>query len=163
LGVVGDVSITHPFTGKGRKQAWGQYQPRALDARHAAKTGKYYADHRRVGYLFVPLVATTYGRVSADSAILCHVLAHEAAVHFYTSRRWTIESDAGYTKSFLLCRSRFATRFKARVGRSVCAAAGYRGLISAAPTPPSVADAIRVSELDYGEDLPLGPFGARAA
>ncbi len=50
-----------------------------------------------------------------------------------------------------------------RIGRSVCAAAGVRGLIGAAPSLAPASAVVRVSELDYGEDLPLGPMGARAA
>ncbi len=66
--------------------------------------------------------------------------------------------DKGYTKSFLQCSSSLATSYKASLWSSICAlAAGSRGLISAAPTFPSVSDTICVSELDYGEDLPLGP------
>ncbi len=97
------------------------------------------------------------------TVILCHALAHKAAEALYNARRWPTETNDGYTKGFLQCRSRFAARYKARVGRGICTAAGSRGLIGAAPAPPSAADAVRVSELDYGEDLPLGPTGARAA
>ncbi len=31
--IVGDVSITHPFIGKGKKQQWGQHIPHALNDR----------------------------------------------------------------------------------------------------------------------------------
>ena len=160
---MGDVSITHPFTGKGRKQTWGQFRPGALAERHAEKTCKYYADHRREGYLFVPLVATTFGQVTADSVILCHILGHSTATEFFLARWWATVSDNGYSKGFLQCRSRFTTRYKTRIGHSVCAAAGARGLIGAAPSLAPESAVVCVSELDYWEDLPLGPMGARAA
>jgi hypothetical protein len=51
MGVLGIVYITHPFTGKGRKLTWGQYQPWALTDSHADKTSKYYTNHSWKGYL----------------------------------------------------------------------------------------------------------------
>ncbi len=61
----------------------------------------------------------------------------------------------GYTKGFLQCRSKSP--------RLASGAAGSRGVIGSALAFPSVSDAIRASNPDYGEKLPLGPMRARSA
>ncbi len=162
-GVVGDVTSTPPFIGKGKKQRWGQYLPRALGDRVNTKNGKYFTDHRRQDFLFLPLVASTYAQVNADSAILCHILGHKAAEEYYNLRGWTTSTAKGLVPGFLRYRSRLVLRYKARIARSVCFAAGARGLIGATPTPWIMDDAVRVTDIDYGEDLPHGPNRAPAA
>jgi hypothetical protein len=53
-------------------------------------------------------------------------------------------------------------RYKARVARGVCCSCWYAGsLWCHLPVFPE--GAVHVSELDFGEDLPLGPVGAEAA
>eukprot|EP00961_Rhodomonas_salina_P209918 2834370-Rhodomonas_salina.1 len=94
---VGDVSLAHPFaSGSRRVKRRGTYKPEAFKQCINVKNLKYYDYHKRQGIVFVPLVGTTFGRIKAESVILCHVFAHHAAKEFYKLRGWTIvDSDTG--------------------------------------------------------------------
>ncbi len=77
-----------------------------------------------------------------------------------TVQRWTIETDTGYTKGFLQEQVRHPPQGSHRLQH--LRRGGLPRPDWCSPHPPSVADAIRVSELDYGEDLPMGARAAEA-
>jgi hypothetical protein len=159
VGLVGDVSIVHPFVGQGKQRVWGEYKPGALSARCAEKNRKYYDFHKREGFVFVPLAATTHGVINADAMVLCHVFGYMAAEAFYSQRGWPTHNTKGPLPSFLSYTSHLVTLYKARVGITVCRAAGMRGLIGGAASvfvPPAAA---RVGDVDFGDDLPSGLAG----
>ncbi len=80
VAVVGDVSITHPFLGKGSRSAapWGHHLPGRVCQCAGAKNRLYSVMHAEQNLLFVPLVGTTFGSQGADAVILLFILAHRA-------------------------------------------------------------------------------------
>eukprot|EP00961_Rhodomonas_salina_P143741 1934560-Rhodomonas_salina.1 len=92
--------------------------------------------------------------LNADSVILLHVLGHRAATAFFDVRGWNTTNDKGYTLTFLRMQSLFYCWYKARIGLSVCRAAGARGMLAGVNYTVRAPEVVRTSDLDYGTDLP---------
>ena len=86
------------------------------------------------------------------------LFAHHGT-HSYFSERIPecILKDGKYTKTFLRHRARFFYRYKARISLAVARAAGTRGSLIRGPTLVKGLKKVNLSELEYGEDLPMGP------
>eukprot|EP00961_Rhodomonas_salina_P111224 1496401-Rhodomonas_salina.1 len=75
--VVGDVSLTHPFTGDANdRTTWGTCKPNALQHLTGEKNGKYGRWHDAHHYMFLPSSA--------------RLLERSAATHYYFSFAWQI-------------------------------------------------------------------------
>ena len=161
--LIGDVSLTHPMNGQGRKLSqWGTYTPSRLQDRVNTKNLTYFDYHRRSNYDFIPLVATTYGKMCSDSIILCFVFAQMTTENLFNERMWAITDDnGGYTASFCRFHSRFYHRFTSRVSHSVCRGAGVRGTLGHVP-PTTLPYPAAQSSPNREEDLPTWPSAAAA-
>eukprot|EP00961_Rhodomonas_salina_P225970 3055108-Rhodomonas_salina.1 len=96
--IVGDVSLAHPFVWKGRgREKWGNTKPLALQDRVNNKNQIYNDSdyHQAQSFTFLPLVATTLGRLNADSVALCYLFkfAHCAAIAYFHVHGWTPSDD----------------------------------------------------------------------
>ena len=100
----------------------------------------------------------THRALNNNAVRLLMLFAHHAT-HSYFSDRMPggILKDGQYTKTFLGHRARFFYRYKARISLSVARAAGTRGSLIRGPTLIKGLRKVNVSELDFGEDIPMGP------
>jgi hypothetical protein len=65
-GIISDVSLTHPFIGDADDHStWGNYKPTAMKDHVEEKVSKYLQWHNDQGYMFLPLVCSTFGAISA--------------------------------------------------------------------------------------------------
>ena len=104
------------------------------------------------------MAATTHGALNDEAVRLIMLFAHHGT-HSYFSERMPecILKDGKYTKTFLGHRARFFYRYKARISLAVARAAGTRGSLIRGPTLVKGLKKVNLSELEYGEDLPMGP------
>ena len=76
---VADVTVCHPVLGSpqdGSEASVGTWQSGAMQARFSAKWGKHNAAYDRRGFLFVPLVASTFGVLHADFVRFLWAITH---------------------------------------------------------------------------------------
>ena len=143
VAVVGDVSITHPFLGKGSRSAapWGHHLPGRVRQCAGAKNRLYRVMHAEQNLLFVPLVGTTFGSQGADAVVLLFILAHRATEAYFTARGWNPFTPAGqYSAAFCSHRGRFNNRFSARISLALCRSSGGRALARASAHYDGTAD-----------------------
>jgi hypothetical protein len=154
-GIVGDVTLTHPFQGSGKREAWGSYIKDRLTGVVARKNNTYRAWHAQQGYLFVALAATTYGRLCDDSIRLLFFFSHHAATNLFADRALPCSCNGTYTPEFLQTRARLMTRYTSRIVLAVCRASARRGLLRSNPGKIRGLRSVRTSDLDFGEDVPV--------
>lgn len=136
VAVVGDVSIVHPFQGKGRgRETWGSYHASRLQERVNAKNKIYKKFHEDQNMMFLGLVGTTLGRLSPDAILMSFGLAHRAAEAYFVAHGLDAVSPTSgkLTPAFLLRRSNYEHRFTSRLSLALCRAAGSRGVPASAP------------------------------
>lgn len=76
---IADVTVCHPVLGSpqaGSEESVGTWQPGAMQSRYSAKWRKHQDAYKRRGYLFVPLVASTFGVLHADFVRFLWAITH---------------------------------------------------------------------------------------
>ena len=106
----------------------------------------------------MPLAATTHWALNDKAVLLIMLFAHHG-MHTYFSKRMPtcILKDGKYTKTFLRHRARFFYRYKAQISLTVKQAAGTCCSLIRGPTLVKGLRKVNLSELEFGEDLPMGP------
>mmetsp|Transcript_29664 Transcript_29664/g.60924 ORF Transcript_29664/g.60924 Transcript_29664/m.60924 type:complete len:698 (+) Transcript_29664:441-2534(+) len=157
--IVGDVTITHPFTGAGRDDSlWGDQVGGRLEKVSEAKDKLYFGFHRDMGYTFLPLAATTYGKLDPHSIRLIWFMTDCACSAYFERKGFEkMSRDGSMTEEYMRLRARFFARYRSRISMSVARGAARRAMlwgVKRGRAKIRVAAPIRVNQ-DFCEHLPL--------
>jgi hypothetical protein len=128
-GSIRDVSLTHPFVGNANDlYTWGNYKPTALKDRVEEEDCNNLQWCNRWGYMFLPLVCSTFGAISNDTLQLLFYFAHSAAVAFTNSPGESLYDNKGQLMTrFVQHQTSLYTCFKSRIALEVCRGRAVRG------------------------------------